>query len=54
MTTNQPAAQPAPVIAFLGAGRMGSPMATNLARSGFACGCGTAPPAAPRPSPRMA
>ena len=48
MTTTQPEAQPitsvhpdhrrrtsAPVIAFLGTGRMGSPMAANLARAGF-------------------
>jgi 3-hydroxyisobutyrate dehydrogenase len=37
MTTNQPAASgtAAPVIAFLGIGRMGSPMAANLARSGL-------------------
>ena len=27
--------QPAPVIAFLGTGRMGGPMAANLARAGF-------------------
>ena len=32
MTTNQPTA---PAIAFLGTGRMGSPMAANLARSGL-------------------
>jgi 3-hydroxyisobutyrate dehydrogenase len=49
MTSTQPAAQPitpacpdhggrttAPVIAFLGTGRMGGPMAANLARAGFA------------------
>ena len=48
MTTTQPEAQPitsvhpdhrrrtsAPVIAFLGTGRMGGPMAANLARAGF-------------------
>jgi 3-hydroxyisobutyrate dehydrogenase len=48
MTTTQPQAQPAtparpghddraagPVIAFLGTGRMGGPMAANLARGGF-------------------
>jgi 3-hydroxyisobutyrate dehydrogenase len=48
MTTTQPKAQPTPsvktnrddqaatsVVAFLGAGRMGAPMAANLARSGF-------------------
>ena len=33
MTTNLPAA---PAIAFLGTGRMGAPMAANLARGGFA------------------
>ena len=48
MTTTQPQIQPiasappgrgsqtaAPVIAFLGTGRMGGPMAANLARGGF-------------------
>src|ERR1700691_4116454 len=48
MTTTQPEAQPAgsvrsghhdqaptSVVAFLGTGRMGGPMAANLARSGF-------------------
>jgi 3-hydroxyisobutyrate dehydrogenase len=48
MTSNQPEAQPvahvtanrgdragAPVVAFLGTGRMGAPMAVNLARGGF-------------------
>jgi 3-hydroxyisobutyrate dehydrogenase len=43
MTTTQPAAQEithsprtaTPVIAFLGTGRMGGPMAANLARAGF-------------------
>src|ERR1700733_11151310 len=48
MPTTQPAPQPrppsrpgragraaAPVIAFLGTGRMGGPMAANLARGGF-------------------
>ena len=48
MTTTKPEAQPAasvrsgrdeqaaaPVVAFLGAGRMGAPMAANLARGGF-------------------
>ena len=48
MTTTQPAAQPStpvstgrddraatPVVAFLGTGRMGGPMAANLARGGF-------------------
>jgi 3-hydroxyisobutyrate dehydrogenase len=48
MTTTQPKAQPIPsvrtnrddqaatsVVAFLGTGRMGAPMAANLARSGF-------------------
>jgi 3-hydroxyisobutyrate dehydrogenase len=33
MTTISPTA---PVIAFLGTGRMGAPMAANLARGGFA------------------
>src|SRR5580700_6531569 len=48
MTTTQPAAQPGtpvstgrddraatPVVAFIGTGRMGGPMAANLARGGF-------------------
>ena len=36
MITTQPGAQPAaPVVAFLGTGRMGGPMAANLARGGF-------------------
>jgi 3-hydroxyisobutyrate dehydrogenase len=48
MTTTQPAAQPSavvstgrgdraatPVVAFIGTGRMGGPMAANLARGGF-------------------
>ena len=26
---------PAPVVAFIGTGRMGGPMAANLARAGF-------------------
>jgi len=38
MTTTQPQTQhnsSAPVVAFLGTGRMGGPMAANLARAGF-------------------
>ena len=43
-----------PVIAFLGTGRMGAPMAANLAAAALPCGHGTAPPAMPLPSPRTA
>ena len=36
MTTTPPTPPTAPAIAFLGTGRMGAPMAANLARAGFA------------------